>query len=136
MKLTVYFAGQFWVGVVEECRDGKVKAFRYVFGSEPKDAEIVEFVNHKMLRFLDQVVQTTEVQEKTERRINPKRMARLVAREMQNKGISSKAQEALKLELDHRKQERKQVSRLEREELKEKKHAIRVRKAKEKHRGK
>ncbi|WCN39772.1 YjdF family protein [Aneurinibacillus uraniidurans] len=113
-----------------------MKAFQYVFGSEPNDAEVAEFVNHKMLSLLDQVVRTAEVQKKTERRINPKRMARLVAREMQNKGISSKAQEALKLELDHRKKECKHASRLKREEIKEKKRAIRVQKAKEKHRGK
>jgi len=36
MKLTIYHDGQFWVGVVEVERDGKLKAWRRVFGSEPK----------------------------------------------------------------------------------------------------
>ncbi len=39
MKLTVYHDGQFWVGVVEEVVNGKLKAGRYLFGSEPKDQE-------------------------------------------------------------------------------------------------
>lgn len=136
VRLTVYFEGQFWVGVVEEIGNGKVKACRYVFGSEPKDVEVWEFVNNKMLRFLDQVVQAAEANEEAERRINPKRMARLIAREMQKKGVSTQAQEALKLELESRKKERKQVSRVKREEIKEKKRAIKVQKAKQKRKGK
>jgi hypothetical protein len=40
MKLTIYHDGQYWVGVVEEQDQGKLKAARYIFGTEPKDEEI------------------------------------------------------------------------------------------------
>lgn len=37
MKLTVFFDGQFWIGVVEEVYVGKLKAGKYPFGSEQKN---------------------------------------------------------------------------------------------------
>ena len=48
VKLTVYFEDPFWVGVVEEQFGNHVKACRHVFGAEPKDAEVMEFVNTRM----------------------------------------------------------------------------------------
>lgn len=32
MKLTVYYDGQFWVGVIEVVNDGKLRAIRHLFG--------------------------------------------------------------------------------------------------------
>lgn len=45
MQLTVYRDGAFWVGVAEEVTDGRYKACRHVFGTEPHDAEVLEFIN-------------------------------------------------------------------------------------------
>jgi hypothetical protein len=53
MKLSVFHDGRFWVGVVEEQDDTGLKAARQIFGSEPKDTEILEFVNHRMMALLE-----------------------------------------------------------------------------------
>ncbi|WP_127490287.1 YjdF family protein [Paenibacillus ehimensis] len=136
MKLTVYFEGEFWVGVTEHEADGKVKASRYVFGSEPYDAEVMEFVQFRMLPLLAQTSVGVSVDTVARRgRVNPKRLAREAAREMERKGVRSAAQEALRLELEHRKKTRKIVSREQREAEKERKREIAIQKAKAKHRG-
>lgn len=135
VRLTVYFDGQFWIGVTEFEESSKMKACRYIFGKEPKDAEILDFVRHMMIPLLDRVSAAAEVGERQERRINPKRMARLAAKEVQNRGISTQAQEALRLELEGRKKARKSLSRQQREEMKERKRALKIQRAKQKHRG-
>lgn len=70
------------------------------------------------------------------RRLSPKRMAREAAREVQQRGISTFAQEAIKLELLHRKKERKTASRERKEERLTYKRELARQKAKKKHRGK
>lgn len=137
MKLTVYFDGQFWVGVVEEYVQGKVKAGKYLFGTEPKDQDILEFVLKHLDSLTNKLSLAVEVGRATdESQINPKRLARQVAREVEQKGISSYAQEALKLEHEKRKKEKQVYSRQQREEMKDRKREIKVQKAKAKHRGK
>jgi hypothetical protein len=135
MKLTVYYDGQFWVGVVEEVHEEKLKAGRYVFGSEPNDTEILEFIQKQILDLTNRLSKEVNVKTPTERRVNPKRLARQVANEMKRKGISSHAQEALKLEYEKRKKEKQTFSRQQREEMKERKREIKLQKAKKKHRG-
>ncbi|MBG9794855.1 hypothetical protein ABD76_21200 [Paenibacillus dendritiformis] len=135
MKLTVYFETPFWVGIVEEQFGNQVKACRHVFGAEPKDAEVMEFVMTRMNPLLEQVQSGVETEISRKRPVNPKRLARIVAREMQRHGISSQSQEALRLELEARKKERTVRTREQREALKEKKRSIRIQKRKDKHRG-
>ncbi len=99
MKLTVYFDDQFWVGVVEEVADSKLKAVRHIFGPEPHDSDVLWFVNHTMVNlFSASKPLTCEALPKTSP-TNPKRLARQVAKEMQQKGISTLSQEAIKEEL-------------------------------------
>lgn len=135
MKLTVYYDGQFWVGVFEEACDEKLRACRFVFGPEPADAEIQELVNHRMLRLMDGIRAQVDIKPVLERRINPKRLARLAARELERQGVSTYAQTAINLERESRKLERKVTSREERDALKDKKRQLTVAKAKAKHRG-
>ena len=103
MKLTVYHDGQFWVGVVEVFVDGKLKADRHVFGVKPKDSEILDFINHDILQLSDCLVQGLTIHVLDPIKINPKRLARQVSREIQKKGISTQAQTAIQLEYEHRK---------------------------------
>lgn len=51
--LTVYFNGQFWIGVYERVSNGKLEVSKITFGSEPKDYEIYSFIleNWRYLRF-------------------------------------------------------------------------------------
>ena len=45
--LTVYHDGQFWVGLAEHVEDGRYDAARIVFGAEPSNEEILQFVVSK-----------------------------------------------------------------------------------------
>lgn len=44
ITFTVYFDGQFWVGIVERLEEGRLSAARVVFGAEPSDEEVFQFV--------------------------------------------------------------------------------------------
>ncbi|GGH16382.1 YjdF family protein [Paenibacillus segetis] len=138
MKLTVYYEGQYWVGVVEVTVDGKLKAYRHIFGVEPKDPEILEFVNFRLLQVINGVTQALGVEDTQDLagRINPKRLVRLAARETSARGVSSFAQEALKLDYEQRKKEKQVKSKEERERFEDFKRELKVQKAKAKHRGK
>ncbi|MCY8933310.1 YjdF family protein [Bacillus atrophaeus] len=136
MKLTVYYDGQFWVGVIEVVNDGKLRAIRHLFGREPKDSEIMHFVNNQLLQTLSHAEQEGVCVKAKSKKLNPKRLQRQASKEMKNIGISTKAQKAIKQELETRKEKKKQLNRKQREKIKEQKYLIRKQKAKEKHRGK
>ncbi|MNP59813.1 hypothetical protein D3C76_1548400 [compost metagenome] len=106
-----------------------------MFGAEPKDGEILEFVHYRMLDLLASSQQQVEICPNTAKRINPKRLARQVAKEIQMRGVSTAAQEAMRLELETRKKEKKILNKTMLEEMKEYKYQLKQQKAKEKHRG-
>lgn len=135
MKLTVFYDGQFWVGVFEEVAAAKLKACRYVFGAEPKEEEILEIVNFKMLRLIGRTSEYAPVEGTVSRKTNPKRLSREATRESQTTGVSPKAWQALQKEREKNKLERKTVTRRLKEELAEKKRRLKREKAKDKHRG-
>ncbi len=132
-KLTVFFEEPFWVGVFEHVSDGKLSVCKVTFGAEPKDYEVYDFVlkNYYRLRFSPAVV--ADVKE-TGR--NPKRVQREVRKQVQNTGIGTKSKQALKLQQEQLKMERKIVSREQRETEKQWKFELKQQKRKEKHRGK
>ena len=66
---------------------------------------------------------------------NPKRIMREVHKQMEHSGIGTKSQQALKLQLEQMKTERRTLSREQREAEKERQFEIRQQKKKEKHRG-
>ena len=132
-KLTVFFEEPFWVGVFEHVSDGKLSVCKVTFGAEPKDYEIYEFVlkNYYQLRFSPAVA--TDVKEIGR---NPKRVQREVRKQLQNTGIGTKSQRALKLQQEQLKTERKTVSWERREAEKQRQFELKQQKRKEKHRGK
>ncbi|GAB1766943.1 DUF2992 family protein [Priestia aryabhattai] len=137
MSLTIYHDGQFWIGIIEVVEGGKLKAFRYVFGAEPKDTEILDFIHHKLLNLINQSIHSgLDVKIKSNKKVNPKRLQRQVAKEVNKIGISTKAQEAMKQEYEEKKKSRKKKSKQYREELKEQKYLMKKLKAKAKHKGK
>ena len=131
-KLTVFFEDPFWVGVFERVSEGKLTVCKVTFGAEPKDYEVSDFLlrNYEHLRFSPAVM----VQEKETSR-NPKRIQREAHRQVENPGIGTKSQQALKLQQEQRKTERRIVSREQREEEKERRFEQKQQKKKEKHRG-
>ena len=131
-KLTVFFEEPFWVGVFERVSDGKLSVCKVTFGVEPKDYEIYDFVlkNYYRLRFSPAVA--TDVKEAGR---NPKRVQREVRKQVQNIGIGTKSQQALKLQQEQLKSERKTVNREQREAEKQWQFELKQQKKKEKHRG-
>ena len=131
-KLTVFFEEPFWIGVFERLSEGKLSVCKVTFGAEPKDYEIYDFVlkNYGRLRFSPAVAANVR-----EAARNPKRVQREVRRQVQNTGIGTKAQQALKLQQEQWKTERKTVSREQREAEKQRQFELKQQKKKEKHRG-
>lgn len=131
-RLTVFFEQQFWVGVFECISEGKLSVCKVTFGAEPKDYEVYDFVlkNYYELRFSPAVA--TDVKE-TGR--NPKRIRREVRKQVQNTGIGTKSQQALKLQQEQSKTEHKTMSREQREAEKQRQFELKQQKRKKKHRG-
>ena len=132
-KLTILFENPFWVGLYERIDGDQYEVCKVTFGAEPKDYEIYDFLlaNWRKLTF-SPPVKADKIQE---RRINPKRMQREINSQLENKGIGTKAQQALKLQHEQNKIERKIQSREQKEAEKERQFALRQEKKKAKHRG-
>ena len=131
-RLTVFFEEPFWVGVFERISEGKLSVCKVTFGTEPKDYEVYDFIlkNYYCLRFSPAVA--TDVKEAVR---NPKRVQREVRKQMQNTGVGTKSQQALKLQQEQLKTERKIVNREQREAEKQRLFELKQKKRKEKHRG-
>ena len=130
--LTVYFEDPFWVGVFERIQDGKLSAAKVTFGAEPKDYEVQEYIQKYYFRLQFSPAVATVVKEVKR---NPKRMQRDAKRQMQETGIGTKSQQALKLQQEQNKQERKLRSRKKKEADDLRMFALKQQKKKEKHRG-
>ena len=131
-KLTVYFEEPFWIGIFERIEDGKLSVAKVTFGAEPKDYEVQEFVQkyYFSLKFspaVDTVVKDIKR--------NPKRMQREAKKQMQEIGIGTKSQRALKLQQEQNKQERKLRSQEKKEAEKLRMFELKQQKKREKHKG-
>ena len=131
-KLTVYFEEPFWVGIFERIEDGKLSVAKVTFGAEPKDYEVQEYVQkyYFSLKFspaVDTVVKDIKR--------NPKRIQRETKKQMQEIGIGTKSQRALKLQQEQNKQERKVRSQEKKEAEKLRMFELKQQKKREKHKG-
>ena len=131
-RLTVFFEEPFWVGVFERISEGGLSACKVTFGAEPKDYEIYDFVLKKYGRLRFSPAMATDVREAG---CNPKRVQREARKQVESTGIGTKSQQALKLQQEQWKTERKNVNRERREAEKERKFELKQQKRKEKHRG-
>ena len=135
MSLTVYFDGQFWIGLVEwECEEG-IRYARHVFGAEPTDMEVLDFVRHGLDDALNGTTVALSVDDKAPRISNPKRAAREAAKVLRQPPVSTKAQEALARQHELNKLVSHRRTRTEREEQAEHKRDVARHKAMERHRG-
>ena len=131
-KLTVYFDDPFWVGVFERIEDGKLSVCRITFGAEPKDYEVLEFV----LKHYCELEFSPAVETVTKRTAdNPKRRQRNARKQLEHTGIGTKSQQALQMQSEQNKQERKVRSREQKLAEEERLFALKQQKKKEKHRG-
>lgn len=127
------FENSFWIGLYERIDEDEYEVCKITFGAEPKDYEVYEFLlkNWHTLKF-SPPVKTDKI---VERKLNPKRMQREINGQLENKGIGTKAQQALKLQHEQSKIDRKTHSREQKEAERERQYALRQEKKKEKHRG-
>ena len=132
-SLTILFEPPFWIGLYERTDNGKYEVCKITFGAEPKDYEVYAFLlkNWNKLKFSPPIKANIAM----ERKINPKRMQRQINDQLQVRGIGTKAQQALKLQHEQSKVERKVKSREQREAEKERQFTLRQEKKKAKHRG-
>ena len=132
-KLTVFYDDPFWVGVYERFSEGELEVCKITFGAEPKDSEVYEFFlnSFNKLRFSPSIT----VEGKSESDINPKRLRREISKQLENHGVGTKSQQALKLQQEAGKLARKENSKQRKEEEKQVNFELRQRKQKEKHKG-
>ncbi len=76
IKLTVLFDEPFWIGIFEKQDQDKIQICRVVFGHEPKDYEVYDFIlkNYYNLKFSEPI----SIDKNPKTKINPKRMQRKI----------------------------------------------------------
>ena len=131
-RLTVYFDDPFWVGVFERVENEQLSVAKVTFGAEPKDYEVQELINRDYYRLsfsptVEKVVKDT--------RKNPKRAQRDAKKQTLETGIGTKSQQALKLQQEQNKLERKIRNRKQKEAEKQRLFELKQIKKREKHKG-
>ena len=120
------------LGVFEPIDEGKLSVCKVTFGAEPKDYDVWEFV----LRHYDELVFSPAVETETRQTAdNPKRRLRNVRKQTERSGIGTKPQQALQLQREEMKTERRQLSRKQRDAEAQRRFEIKQLKKKEKRRG-
>lgn len=131
-KLTVLFEEPFWIGIFERISDGKLSVCKVTFGAEPKDYEVWDFV----LKYYSSLKFSPAVEARLRQTAdNPKRRQRNVKKQLENSGIGTKSQQALQMQREEMKTERRQFSKEQKEAEKQKQFDLKQQKRKEKHRG-
>jgi hypothetical protein len=132
VRLSVFFEDPFYIGICERRMNDRLAVCRIIFGAEPKDYEILEYVLEKWqeLKF-SPTINDVVIKECT----NPKRMQRTVNRQLKNMEIGTKSQQALKLQQTNSKLERT-IKRHERKDAEnERQFILKQQKRKGKHKG-
>lgn len=130
----VFFEEPFWIGILERESEGRYEVGKTTFGAEPKDYEVYAWILRESTRL--KFSPSMEMEKQAERQINPKRMQRKIQKQLASVNeIGTKAQQALKLQQEQGKLERKSRSRAQREAEKERQFELHQEKKKQKHRG-
>lgn len=132
VTLYVFFEDPFFVGVFEQVCEAELTACRTVFGAEPKDAEVYEFI----LREYGRLKPSPAVEARPRQRaMNPKRAKREADRHLAREGIGTKSQQALGLMRQEQGEQKKLRCREQRDARADRLFALKQQKRKEKHRG-
>lgn len=132
-RLTILFEDPFWIGLYERVEDETYAVSKITFGAEPKDYEVYEFLLHRIdaLPFSPPVPADAAVSPP----VNPKRRQRDIRRQLQARGVGTKAQQALARQREHSKREHTVQSREHKQEAMLRRYALRQDKKKAKHKG-
>lgn len=134
IKFSLVFEKQWWVGIFERVDDAGYAVAREIFGTEPTDPEIYEFILHNQgkLKFSHPLTDGTV---SIIRKINPKRMMREAKQQQAKLQNMTKAYDALRIEMEKNKKEKKCISAQENEKIKRYKFELKQKKRKAKHQG-
>lgn len=115
LTLRVYFEDPFWVGIFEHVSEDHLSVCRVIFGAESKDQELYDFIlkNYHRLRFSPAVKTAAK-----EKKSHYKREQREVKKQMHS-SIGTKSQQALKLQQEAIKNEKKLRHRMSKMEQKQ-----------------
>ena len=130
--LTVFHDGQFWVGLAEHVEDGRYGVARIVFGAEPSDEEILQFVRSKWAKLAFFGGDPAKVSKPAK---NPKRRAREVSKALKQPAMGTKAQQALASQRETMKRESVRARSQRRADEAEARFEQRKLRRKQKHRG-
>lgn len=133
VTLVVLFEEPFWIGLFTRMEDGRLSVSKVTFGAEPKEYEVSDHLqqHYYQLKFSPAVPAEGKKDAK-----NPKRRQREVRKQLQRSEPGTKSQQALKLQHEQMKAERRSKSRQQKEAEKQLKFQLKQQKKKEKHKGK
>ena len=135
---TVYYDGQFWIGLAEFWDEDGVRAARHIFGTEPSNAELLAFAagpEFDQLARRAHAAPAVPTDQRPSQRISWKRLARVAAKQQRQVGAGTAAQQALKEDLMQRLAEAGTRQQATREADAEHRRTVARAKAKAKHRG-
>ena len=136
IKATIFLDKRFWVGTFERVDKAGYAIARHIFGAEPTDPEVHDFVLHHYHELNFGELKEFKLQIK---RMNPKRAQREVRREMEKlkntMAPSTFAQDAMREEIEKRKKSKQSQSAAEKRAREEAQFALRQQKKKAKLRG-
>ena len=112
---TVYFDAPWWVGVLEVEEGGVLRAARHVFGGEPSNEEVQALILRGFTGLSARLNIGVAAETEAARHRNPKRVAREAGRLTEERGISTRAQAALKAAQEAELQARAAQQRAQRE---------------------
>jgi DUF2992 family protein len=127
---TVYFDGQFWVGVLELHGPDGVRAARHIFGPEPTNPELLQFAGGGEFDRLARLALASPAVPSSQRALSWKRVLKNL-----DQPVGTAAQRAMKASVAARAVSGKVARRKRVEEEKEWRRALARAKAKAKHRG-
>ena len=129
----VTFENPFWVGIIKIEDNNKIRVARWVFGSEPSEAEIYDFLykDYNKLKFHE--VQIDKINKEYHK--NPKRIQKEI-RQMKQKVVNlKKSYDIIKKQYENMKVERKKNKSIKKHENDEQIFKLKQEKKKQKHRG-
>lgn len=132
-SFTVLFQPPFWVGIAERWEQAGYSAARVVFGPEPTDAQLYEWLEKEWHRL--NFSPAAEGERPVTERKNPKRAQREARAATQAQGMSTKAQEVLSRQRAQEGLARRSGRRQAKQEEAERKYLLRQQKKREKKRG-
>ena len=132
-SFTVLFQPPFWVGIAERWETEGYSAARVVFGPEPTDAQIYQWLEREWHRL--NFSPAAEGERPVAERKNPKRTQREAQAAIRDRGVSTRAQEALSRQREQEGAARKREAKGRREQERQAKYLLRQQKKREKKRG-